>query len=79
MEVKINKRKRNFVPENINLDSWGDIESLFLLLLEEDIHTEADAKKWIRKMNELKAVLYQEKNMRYIHFTCRTDDMDRAR
>ena len=78
MEINIRK-KRIFVPEDINLDSWDDIASLFRLLLEEDIHTEADAEKWIRKMNELRAVLHQEKNMRYIHFTCRTDDPDRAR
>ena len=80
MEMEINiRKKRIFVPENINLDSWDDIASLFRLLLEENIHTESDAKKWIRKMNELRAVLQQEKTMRYIHFTCRTDDTDRAR
>ena len=56
MEINIRK-KRIFVPENINLDSWDDIASLFRLLLEENIHTESDAKKWIRKMNELRAVL----------------------
>lgn len=78
MEINIRK-KRIFVPEDINLDSWDDIASLFRLLLKEDIHTEADAEKWIRKMNELRAVLYQEKTMRYIHFTCRTDNPDRAR
>ena len=69
MEINIRK-KRIFVPEDINLDSWDDIASLFRLLLEEDIHTEADAEKWIRKMNELRAVLHQEKNMLMIIWKC---------
>ena len=78
MNVRTEKHKRYFVPEDINLDRWEDIETLFRRLLDENFYSATCVEKWLLKVNELKAVLHQGKTLRYIQMTCQTDDREKA-
>lgn len=47
MNVRTEKHKRYFVPEDINLDRWEDIETLFRRLLDENFYSATCVKKWL--------------------------------
>ena len=70
MQKDILKKKRFFVPEDMQIDSWEVIAPLFQSLLNESLNSEQEIKAWQEKVRELKAVLHQEKTVRYIEMTC---------
>lgn len=77
MQKDILKKKRFFVPEDMQIDSWEVIAPLFQSLLNESLNSEQEIKAWQEKVRELKAVLHQEKTVRYIEMTCHVDDPGR--
>lgn len=74
MKIQNTKTKRKFVPEEINLDRWEEIETLLQILLNEELESGSDLEKWILKINELSAVLHQERTLRYVRMICHTDN-----
>lgn len=64
---------RNFVPHDIDLDEWSQIEPLFRNLQERPISSAAELQAWLLDLSELESVLSEESSARYIHMTCHTD------
>lgn len=78
MKIQDKKIKRHFVPEELNLDCWEDVDVFFGRLLNENLYSASSLEKWLSRINELKAVLHQEKTLRYIQMTCQTDDREKT-
>ena len=69
---------RQFVPANINLGSWKELNPLFKKL-EEQLDTSSTAdnlEQVILNWEELSAAIAEEGSKRYIAMTCQTEDKD---
>ena len=66
--------KRKFVSENLIIDSWEKIESLFDNLVEREISNVAELEKWMLDRSELEAVLEEDMAWRYIKMNIDTTD-----
>ena len=69
---------RQFVPANINLGSWKELNPLFKKL-EEQLDTSSTAENLeqvILNWEELSAAIAEEGSKRYIAMTCQTEDKD---
>lgn len=73
--IEIPKRpKRKFVSENLVIDSWEKIESLFEDLLNRNIENILELEKWMSDRSELAAVLEEDMAWRYIKMNIDTTD-----
>lgn len=67
--------KREFVPENLNVDDATAVTQLFQQLLDEDVANSAEAlRAWIMKWSELGSVLQEVCCRRYVATTVDTKD-----
>ena len=66
--------KRKFVSENLVIDSWGKIKSLFDNLVEKKISNANELEKWMLDRSELEAVLEEAMAWRYIKMNIDTTD-----
>ncbi len=72
--------KREFVPENLNIDDVEQVTKLFQTLLDENIPNDTSAlRAWIMKWSELGSVLQEVSCRRYVAMTCNTADEDAAK
>ena len=67
---------RRFLPQNINLGAWCEIEPEFdrLETLAAACKSTADLESWLLSWSELSSALDEESARRYIAMTCHTDD-----
>lgn len=72
--MKIEKAKRTFVAENLQIDSWESIKTYFDDLLARTIVTKDNYTKWLKDKSELEAVLEEDAAWRYIKMTIDTRD-----
>ncbi|MAW21334.1 MAG: oligoendopeptidase F [Flavobacteriales bacterium] len=80
MEIRIPTRpKRKFVPENISIDSWDKIKSLFENLVDRKLSSVEDLEKWMLDRSELEAVLEEDMAWRYIKMNIDTTNKDLAK
>ncbi len=70
---------RRFVPANINLGDWPQIEPLFDKLEQRAIKTKEQLEGWLLDQSELAAAITEEGAVRYIRMTCQTDDPEREK
>ena len=66
--------KRKFVSENLVIDSWDKIESLFEDLLNRNIENILELEKWMSDRSELAAVLEEDMAWRYFKMNIDTTD-----
>lgn len=66
-----------WLPAEVELKSWEQIEPWYTKLMDEPIGSSADLERWIMAASELNAAVGQEGVKRYIAMTCQTDDPDR--
>ena len=71
-------QKRTFVPEDTNLTNCDEVVALHNQLIERDIASVEDIKRWILDRSELESALDQAGSILYIRMTCKTDDPDRV-
>lgn len=72
--------KREFVPENFDVDNAKAVEGLFQQLLDENVANSADAlRAWIMKWSELGSVLQEVSCRRYVAMTVNTKDEEAAK
>ncbi len=71
-------RPRFFVPKEINLGDWPQIEPLFDQLERRaaEVNSAAKLERWLLDWSELNAALDEEASRRYIAMTCHTDNAD---
>ncbi len=65
---------RKFVPEDLVIESWETIESLFENLIQRKIKSVSDLEKWMLDRSELEAVLEEDLGWRYIKMNINTTD-----
>ena len=65
---------RKFVPEDLIIDSWDKIKSLFDNLVEREISSASELEKWMLDQSELSAVLEEDMAWRYIKMNIDTTD-----
>ena len=68
--------KRKFVPENLAIDSWDKIKSLFDNLVEREIKAVDELEKWMLDRSELEAVLEEDYAWRYIKMNIDTTNKE---
>tara|TARA_B100000900_G_scaffold270921_1_gene231366 strand:- start:318 stop:2039 length:1722 start_codon:yes stop_codon:yes gene_type:complete len=66
--------KRNFVPENLNIDSWNKVEPLFENLFKRSINSKKELENWMRDRSELNSVMNEDLAWRYIKMNINTKD-----
>ena len=69
-------QKRRFVPENLIIDAWHKIESLFDNLLERKITSAKELEIWMLDRSEISAVLEEDMAWRYIKMNIDTTDKE---
>ncbi len=78
MEVSasIQKLKRNYLPETLVVSDWPAIEPFFKELLNREIHSKDELKKWLLDVSELEAMLNEDICWRQIRMTCDTNNKE---
>lgn len=71
--------KRQFIDENLMVDSWEKIEVYFKSLLDRDINSVIDLEQWMLNRSELESVLEEEQAWRYIKMNIDTTDQKLAK
>lgn len=72
--MKLERKKRSFVAENLTIDSWEKVKPYFEDLLKRSIVERNDFQKWLADKSELEAVLEEDAAWRYIKMTIDTRD-----
>ncbi len=67
---------RQFVPKQLDVADWAQIEPLGRRLLERAIGSSAELEKWLLDASELSAVIDEYGSRRYIDKSCHTEDKD---
>src|SRR5690606_2371611 len=70
---------RHFLPEQLSIQSFSDIEPFFKELTNRDITSLENLKKWLSDRSELDAVLEENMAWRYIRFSINTTDEELAK
>ncbi|MBL6663399.1 MAG: M3 family oligoendopeptidase [Flavobacteriales bacterium] len=71
--------KRQFIDENLMVDSWEKIEVYFKSLLAREINSVTDLEQWMLNRSELESVLEEEQAWRYIKMNIDTTDQKLAK
>lgn len=72
-DLKINKKPRTYLPQNLEI-KWENLEPVFQELLEREINAVGQLEQWLRDRSELEAALEEDFAWRYIRMTCDTSD-----
>ncbi|MEX2387403.1 MAG: M3 family metallopeptidase, partial [Phycisphaeraceae bacterium] len=65
---------RRFVPADIDLADWAQLEPLFHTLRDRSLESPAEVEQWLRDLSELTAVVSEYGSRRRIDQACHTDD-----
>jgi oligoendopeptidase F len=66
--------KRSFVPQEIDLSDWSQIEPLTQALLDRRINSVGELEKWLLDFSELSSAIDEYGSRRYIEKSCHTED-----
>ena len=69
-------KMRNFLPEDLTITSWEQIQTYFEDLKLRELNSVGDLKKWMQDRSELEAVLEEDMAWRYIKMNIDTTDED---
>lgn len=73
--VAIPERKsRKFLPENFKVKDWEGLKPYYNDLLEREIKSKEDLRKWFLDRSELEAIISEDLGWRYIYMTRFTDN-----
>ena len=65
---------RSFVPMNVHIADFAQIDPLFRQLLDRPVVSPAELEKWLGDLSELMSVIDEYGSRRYIDKSCHTDD-----
>lgn len=74
----VERKKRIFIAEDLEINSWEDISVYFDKLINEEINSAEEFKLWLKKNSELDAVLEEDLAWRYIKMTIDTSNKEAA-
>jgi oligoendopeptidase F len=72
--MKIERNKRQFIKEDLSIQSWEDLKSYFDDLLDREIGTKESFQQWLMDRSELDAVLEEDLAWRYIRMSIETNN-----
>lgn len=72
--MKIERNKRQFIKEDLSIQSWEDLKSYFDDLLDREIGTKEGFQQWLLDRSELDAVLEEDLAWRYIRMSIETNN-----
>jgi oligoendopeptidase F len=72
METQITARE--FVPTDLNVAQWPQLETLYVTLRDRPINSAAELERWLLDFSELSSVVDEYGTRRYIDKSCHTDD-----
>ena len=64
--------ERSFLPAQIEVSNWDQIQSYFDHLLQRNIDQPEDLRIWLQHRSELEAFLQEDMGWRYIRMSCDT-------
>lgn len=67
-------QENNFVPSNLKIETWTDVEPFFNELIQLEFSEINELKLWLKKRSDLEALLQEEMGWRYIRYTCDTEN-----
>src|ERR1700730_12827230 len=67
---------RKFVPKNVDLADWNQVEGYFTELQEREIGSVADLKSWLDDYSEIFVAMSEAASIRYIRMTEQTDSKE---
>jgi hypothetical protein len=70
----INKPIRKYLPKDFKITTWDELKVYFDLLVERDITSALELRKWFQDRSELESVISEDFAWRYIKMTCYTED-----
>lgn len=76
--MKIEKKNRRFLSNELEINSWEVVKPYYEDLLNRDISTAEAFEDWLRDRSELDAVLEEDAAWRYIRMTINTADQELA-
>ena len=65
---------RQFVPQNLDVSDWPQVERLFIALRDRPIQSAGELERWLLDFSELSSVIDEYGTRRYIDKSCHTDD-----
>ncbi len=65
---------RKFLPEDFFVSSWDVLKPFFDNLLERNLTSVEDLKKWFQDRSELESIIGEDMAWRYINMTCYTEN-----
>ncbi|HOX83057.1 MAG TPA: M3 family oligoendopeptidase [Chryseolinea sp.] len=65
---------RKFLPEDFSVSSWEALKPFFDNLLERNMNSVYDLKKWFQDRSELESIIGEDMAWRYINMTCYTEN-----
>lgn len=68
--------KRNFVSNDLKINSFTDIEPYYVQLLERTLKTDSQVWQWLLDWSELDSIVEEDFAWRYIKSTCNTADKE---
>ena len=74
MQVKLQTHTRTFLPKDFNISDWDSIKPYYEDVLHQPIQDAGELNAWLKKVNELDAVVKEDVAWRYIKMTCDTTD-----
>ncbi|MFA7274356.1 MAG: M3 family oligoendopeptidase [Crocinitomicaceae bacterium] len=76
--MKLTREKRQFVEDNLRIESWDTLLPYFEDLVNRPIENQNDLATWLKDKSELEAILEEDMAWRYIHMTIDTTNEDFA-
>jgi oligoendopeptidase F len=67
---------RKFLPADFKITDWPALEPYFQELVQRDINSAAELKKWLEDLSELEAVVGEDAAWRQIRMTCDTENKE---
>lgn len=65
---------RNFVPQNLDVADFSQLEPLYHALIDRPIHSGNELEQWLLQASELSSVVDEFGSRRYIEKSCHTED-----
>ncbi|HLO69901.1 MAG TPA: M3 family oligoendopeptidase [Flavipsychrobacter sp.] len=74
--TKIEKLKRNFLPEDFKMTTWDALQPYFDKLIAAEINSKEELESWLHNISELEAVISEDACWRQINMTCDTTNKE---
>lgn len=74
--TRIEKLKRNFLPEDFKMTTWDALQPYFDKLIAIEINSKEELESWLRNISELEAVISEDACWRQINMTCDTTNKE---